>query len=125
MLTLHEHPNTNVIEFAVDGGVTKEEFQRVADKIEDHIALHGKVRLIEVIHKIGSIEPAALWADLKFGPSHLKDFTHVAVVADQKWIEWMTKASRPFLSAQVRLFHLDELDEARRWILQATDEPTT
>ena len=123
MLTLHEHPGTNVIEFSVNGGITKTEFQNIADKIDAVIALYGNVRLIEVIHKIGSIEPAALWADLKFGPSHLKYFTHVAVVADQKWIEWITKASRPFLSAQMRVFHINEIDDARTWITQAKEEP--
>lgn len=125
MLTLYEHPGTNVIEFTVDDGVTKEAFDMVAAKIDSVIQTHGKVRLIEVVHKIGSLEPAAIWADLKFSPNHLKYFSHVAVVADQKWIEWMTIIGKPFLSAQVRVFPLAQIDEARQWILQAPQTPTS
>lgn len=120
MITVTDYPGTNVIEFFVNDGVTKADFDLVAQKIDAIIDMYGNVRLIEVVEKIGSVEPAALWADLKFGPSHLKYFTHVAVVADKKWIEWVTKMSRPFLSAQLRTFTMAQLPEAREWIIAAS-----
>lgn len=121
MITVTDYPGTNVIEFFVDDGVSKADFDLVAKKIDAIIDMYGDVRLIEVVEKIGSVEPAALWADLKFGPSHLKYFTHVAVVADKKWIEWVTKMSRPFLSAQLRTFTMKQLPDARVWIVKAAD----
>lgn len=123
MITMTDYPGTNVIEFLVDDGVSKEDFDLVAQRLETIIDTHGSVRMIEVIQKIGSVEPAALWADLKFGPSHVKYFTHVAVVADQKWIEWVTKMSQPFMKAQMRTFTLAQLPQAREWITQAPATP--
>lgn len=124
MIMIKDYPGTNILEFVVDDGISKSEFQLVADRIDEIIATHGKVRLIEVIEKIGSVEPAALWADMKFGPSHLKYVSHVAVVADKKWIEWIAKMARPFLSAELRLFGLDEVAAAREWIFHAPQEPS-
>ncbi|MGB5987529.1 MAG: STAS/SEC14 domain-containing protein [Desulfobacterales bacterium] len=118
MLAMQQYPESNILEFTLDGGMTHEEFDQVAAKIEEMLQTHQKIRLVEVIKEVGGIEPSALWADMKFGPKHLKDFSHVAVVADQKWIEWAGKMARPLVSAEVRTFGLHEIEDARRWIRQ-------
>lgn len=119
MLTMTQVEGGNILEFTLDGGMTREEFDRIAAKIEDMLKVHRQIRLVEVIKRMGAIEPSALWEDLKFGPRHLKDFSHVAVVADQKWIEWMAKIGQAMIPAEVRTFHLEQLEEARNWIRQA------
>jgi hypothetical protein len=116
MIECREVPQTNILEIAVDGKVTREEFDAVVARMTDVIELHGEVRLLEVVRDIGGIEPSALWEDIKFGPKHMRDISHVAVVGDQKWLEWATALAKPFLSAEVRFFRLDQIDEARRWI---------
>lgn len=63
-------------------------------------------------------ERRAVWTDIKWAPKHLKNFTHAVVVADQKWIEWMAAVLRPFFSMEIRFFHLDELGDARRWLME-------
>lgn len=119
MLTLNHIQGTNIIEFTLDGSVTREEFDKIIALAEQLIETYGKLRVIEVIQHIGKIEPSALWADLKWEPRHLKYFTHVAVVADQRWIEWMVAPLRVFISAEMKTYHLDELEEARAWIQSA------
>ena len=116
MLTLTEIQGTNILEFTLDGSLSREEFDEIVEKAEEMIEAHGKVKIIEIVRHIGKIEPSAIWADLKWEPRHLKYFTHVAVVADQKWIEWIAAACKVFISAEMRVFHLDELEEARAWI---------
>lgn len=122
MITFQQYPGTNILELVVDGRISKEDFDHAAQRIDELIEMYGRVRLIEVVVHMGQIQPAALWADLKFGPSHLKYFSHVAVVADAKWIEWITRLASPFLSAQTRCFHMNELDDARQWILHASED---
>lgn len=116
MIEYQEIPGTNILEFTLDGGFSKPDFDRVAGKIDEMIAQHGTIRILEVIRNIGSVEPSALWADLKFATHHLSKFSHVAVVADHKWIDWMTAAFSPFLPMKVRTFPLGEIDVARQWL---------
>lgn len=116
MLTLTQIENTNIFEFTLDGDFTRVDFEQIAQQLEAIIAEHGDVRLIEVVKSIGSIEPSALLEDLKFAPKHLKHFSHVAVVADQKWIAWLSKMAAAFMSAEIRTFELDQLQQAREWI---------
>ncbi|MGA9334905.1 MAG: STAS/SEC14 domain-containing protein [Rudaea sp.] len=119
MLNVQPQDGTNILEFTIDGGFNRSEFDTVAARIEQMVALHGKIRVIEIIKSIGPIEPSAFWQDLKFAPKHMKDFSHVAVVGDQKWITWLSRMAKPFLSAKVRIFGLDEVEKARVWIKTA------
>ena len=116
MLTVNEIRGTNILEFTLDGSLSREDFDQIVTKADEMIEAHGKIKLIEVVKHIGKIAPSAIWADLKWEPRHLKYFSHVAVVADQKWIEWMIAPFKLFISAEIKVFHLDELEEARAWI---------
>lgn len=116
MLTFEEVPGTNIVEFTINGPITRASYDKLADCIDGVIERDGKVRLMEIVGHIGSVEPSAIWKDLKWGPKHLKDMTHIAVVADQKWISWLVAPINPFVSAKIKAFHLDEIEEARAWV---------
>lgn len=47
---------------------------------------------------------AALWADMKVDMRHGNDFSRVALVADQKWIEWSTKATDFVMAPELKWF---------------------
>jgi len=121
MLTVKPQTDTNVLEFTLDGSMSRAEFDQLTAKAEDMIETYGKIRVIEIIKGIGKIAPSTIWADLKWEPTHLKHFSHVAVVADQRWIEWMVAPFRIFINAEIKVFHLNELEEARDWINTADD----
>lgn len=116
MMEYRQYDTRNIIEVTIDGAITKAEIDPMIEKFDGMIHEFGKIRMVEVIKNIGKIEPAALWADLKWEPRHINSFSHVAIVADQKWIEWMVKPLDLLIPAKLKLFHLDELDEARDWI---------
>jgi hypothetical protein len=115
MLQVRQSGETNVLEIELDGAMTREDFDRVTARAEEMIERFGTIRIVEIIRDIGKMEPSAIWADFKWGPKHLKNFSHAAVVADQQWVEWMAVALRRFIPVKVRCFHLDELEEARQW----------
>lgn len=119
MIEFHHIADTNIIEIHVDGPVTREEYDRIAARLEQVFEQHDQVRVMQVFRNIGKIEPGALWADLKWTPRHLKHFSHAAIVADQKWVDWITRAMGLFISVEMELFTLDQLEEARRWIRTA------
>jgi hypothetical protein len=116
MMQYTQYDTRNIIEITIDGAITKAEIDLLIGKLDGMIHEFGKIRVVEVIKNIGKIEPAAMWADLKWEPRHITSFSHVAVVADQKWIEWMVKPLDLLIPAELKLYHLDELEEARDWI---------
>jgi len=120
MLTLEHVPGTDIIELTIDGAFTRADFDRVVEQTEELIREHGTLRVVEIIRGIGTIEPSALWADLKWEPRHIRCFSRVAVVADKRWVSWMVGALGVFLPMKLRCFHHDELDEARAWIAAET-----
>jgi len=122
MIEFQQIDQSNIIEFTIDGGMTREDFDRLVKKLDGMIHEFGKIRIVEIIKDIGKIEPSAIWADLKWEPRHIKNFSHVAVVADQKWIKWMVKPLNMFIPAKIKLFELEELDEARAWIGEIVTE---
>jgi SpoIIAA-like len=116
MIEFREIPNTNIVEFTIDGKISKEEFDDIIARFEAAIQKHGTVRVLEEIRSFGGMPVLKFWDDIKFAFENMKHFSHAAVVADQKWIEVFTKMAKPFFSAEVRYFNESEIDQAREWL---------
>lgn len=116
MIEFRQIGDSDILEFVFHGKFTREDFDRVSAKIEQMVGDHGRIRLLEIVRDIDGMEPAAIWEDLKFAPKHAKDISRAAVVADQKWVKWSTSLVAPFLSAEVRHFPMNQVEEARAWL---------
>ncbi|MDK2971613.1 MAG: hypothetical protein PWP23_1368 [Candidatus Sumerlaeota bacterium] len=116
MITYNEIPGTNIAEIMVGGKVTKENFDALVPKLEKLIQEHGSVRLLEEIRDFGGFDLSILWDDMKFAFGHMKDFERVAVVTDKRWIKNWAKLSAVFIKAEVELFELNRIEDARAWL---------
>ncbi|HVI97615.1 MAG TPA: STAS/SEC14 domain-containing protein [Sphingomonas sp.] len=112
-------PTHGVVEFTVDGPITKQDYDRIVAEIDGAIDRFGKLRLIEVIKDVGAIDSAVWWADIKWAATHLKHVARCAVVTDKGWIGAITRAVGAVLPAEIRVFHLAEIDEARAWVRES------
>jgi SpoIIAA-like len=117
MITFHSVPDSNIVEFTIDGGVSRAEFDNLIAEINSKIEEHGSVDVLEEIRGIGKIAPSVIWADLRWAAGHWKNIGRAAVVCDQDWIENVVEIMQPLVSADVRHFDLDEKNEARAWLL--------
>ncbi len=122
MIEYREFPETAVVELRVDGRVTRDAFEQISTQLEAFIIRHGKVRILEVIDHFGGIDASVLWDDIKFSLRHLNDFSRVAIVTDKRWIEIWTKATSRLVKCEVGLFHQDEIDDARAWLIREVPE---
>jgi hypothetical protein len=112
-------PGTNIIEFVVDGGLTKEELAPLLAACDEVIAEHGKARLLKQVRSLGSVEAGAIWENMKWGFSNLKNLERVAAVGDKAWMERVTKMADPLFKAELRFFLTEQIDEARAWLREA------
>ena len=54
--------------------------------------------------------------DALLGMRHLHDFERVAVVSDHQWLTNSIRIFGPLMSAHIKVFALDEMDEAKPWV---------
>ena len=100
----------------VDGKLTKEDYSVLIPYLENRINESGPVNMLCDMTNFSGMEIEAFWDDFKFCMSHLNDFKRMALVGDQKWLEWMTKSINPLFKTEMKYFHPDQLDEAWDWL---------
>ncbi len=109
------------IGFRVSARVTGEEFREVLLPPLRAAVDAGEVRMVFAVGPgFQSLEPAALvedtWTALTLGFGHARAWKRIALATDVDWIasawhmfSWMTLA-------EVKLYELDELDDAKAWV---------
>ncbi|ODV42999.1 hypothetical protein AWV79_21470 [Cupriavidus sp. UYMMa02A] len=116
MILYHSDPDSPVVEISVEGKITDHDLREAIERLRGDLELNGKTRVLERIEHFTGIEPKALWTDMTFGVSVARRITRAAVVADAGWVRASMHLARFFTKAEVRAFHLNELEEARAWI---------
>ncbi len=121
MIKVTQDTESNIVEVEVEGEVPPDEFDRALEQMHEAIDRHGKVKVLEKLGNLAMppIPWSRFWDDLKFGFEHLRDITHVAVVADQSWVAGYVKILDPLFRAELKVFKLDEIDRARQWLKDA------
>ena len=58
-----------------------------------------------------------MWDDTRLGLSHLTGFLKLAIVSNLAWVRQSAKFFGPLVPAQMHVFALDELEDAKAWIV--------
>lgn len=120
MLKLIEGMPPDVLAIEAIGKVTHEDYRDTLIPKAEALMSKGPIKMFYVIgEKFTGYELEALWDDGAFGLKNWHEFKRVAVVADQGWMRASISMFAPFFPAQVRLFGLAELSEAKAWISNA------
>jgi hypothetical protein len=118
MLELITDLPDNVLGVVAKDEVTAEDYRAVlVPAVEDKLAQYRRLRLLYVIgDDFEGFGSGAAWEDAKVGMRHFTSFERVAVVTEVDWIRGMVKAFGFALPGDVRVYHADELGEARSWV---------
>ncbi|BFG77271.1 hypothetical protein PTKU46_53040 [Paraburkholderia terrae] len=116
MILYHTEPDSPVIEISVEGKITDHDLREAIERMRGDLELNGKTRVLERIEHFTGIEARALWTDITLGVSLARKVTRAAVVADAGWIRASMHLARFFTKAEVKAFHVSELEQARIWI---------
>lgn len=115
-IQINEKDKGNVVEVAVSGKIVHEDYAHFVPGFERLIKQHGKIRILFYMVDLHGWTAGALWDDIKFDPKHFSDIERLAMVGDKKWEKAMSVFCRPFTTATIRYFELNEIDEARAWL---------
>lgn len=106
----------NTIGIKIDGKVTLEDYKKVIPKFKERLQSNDTINCYMEVKSIEGISPEAIWRDMKFSANHLNDLKKVALVGDKSWVDWLTRLSKPFISAKVNLYEPADKDKAWEWV---------
>lgn len=118
-ITYSEDDETRVAEITVSGKITREDYDAAVAPMQAFIDRHGTVKFIEIVESFEGFDPSILWPGIKFDWHNIQHISHVAVVTDIGWMGPMSKAAGALISTKLRVFDMDDVDEARAWIASA------
>lgn len=122
VITTIDNLPAGVIGLRASGEVTADDYRDVMVPLLDEALKQGGVRLLYVLDEHTEFSPGALFADAKFGVSHLKGWERLAVVSDADWLENSIKAFGWMMPGEIRVFDDDDIDEATAWLAEPSRE---
>ena len=114
METLNDHED--VVGIVCDGRLTEEDLKRMHALLHDRLAEAEKPGLVVDLTSFeGYQDLAALREDAKMDMAHRNDFSRIALIGDQKWMEWGAALAGALTRAEMRWFDSSESDAAKDW----------
>ncbi|MGI9556770.1 MAG: STAS/SEC14 domain-containing protein [Solirubrobacterales bacterium] len=108
----------NVLGFEAKGEVTGDDYEQVlVPAIEQGLEANDKVRLLYVLgNEFDGYSAGAMWDDAKVGMHHPFSFERIALVTDNDLYGRATKGFGFLMPAQVKVFAVAELDDAKAFV---------
>jgi hypothetical protein len=105
------------------GEVNKDDYEKVlVPRLDELVARQGEINYLLILETdVKNFTAGAWWDDLKLGLKHFTKWNKIAVVTDQKGVEWFSDLFRFFIPGKSKGFPLAKLNEAIDWI-SAKDE---
>lgn len=117
MFTINKSLRRDILGIEMSGKITKEEYQKLDETIEEFKEGVENLRLLLVIKKFEWESFDAFWKELKMDLKYLKDVKKVALVSDTEWVgktAETVKALTP--NIQVDTFEMSEEENAVKWL---------
>ncbi|WP_105199977.1 MULTISPECIES: STAS/SEC14 domain-containing protein [unclassified Pseudoalteromonas] len=107
--------------FTPHGELSAADFIAAVRIIDPYIERHGGLKglMIATRHFPGWDSFAALSAHLRFARDHHKRISRIAVVTDSPLAMLGEHLTAHFISAEIRAFQYDQMEQARNWVSEA------
>lgn len=108
----------DVIGIRATGEVNKDDYERVLiPRMEEMSKRQGEINYLLVLETdVQNFSAAAWWQDFRLGLKNFGKWKKVAIVTDQKSVEWLTDVAKHFIPGESRGYKLSELNEAIEWV---------
>ncbi|OOQ62262.1 SpoIIAA family protein [Mucilaginibacter pedocola] len=120
MLTKINELPPEVLGVCAAGEVTKEDMETVLlPGLDELVKRTGEIRYLLVLETgVQNFTLAAWWKDMLAGLKHYTHWHRIAVVSDQKAVEWFTDAFQLAIPGKSKGFSPDELKKAEDWVIE-------
>jgi hypothetical protein len=124
MLQFIKDLEPHVVGIHAIGEVTKEDIENVLIlRIDELAKRQGEINYLLVLETdVQNWTAGAWWNDIKVGLKNFTKWNKIAVVSDQKAVEWFSNAFKFFIPGKSKGFALNQLDEAVAWVTAKEEE---
>ena len=121
MIEQRDTGHEDLLEFRMSGAVTDEDYKSVlVPAIDKAIEQSDRIRVLIVLESdLKDFTLGAMMDDARMGLKHWRGFDRVAVVTGSAGMRRTIKAFWVFMPCPVKVFAPDEIDEARRWLVES------
>lgn len=121
MMRTEQYDTRNIVEIEIEGEIHRSDMDQALATFDGLFNAFDTLRVVKIVRPC-HITAGAMWDDLKWGPRHFTRYERVALVTDVHWVEQMARFFKGLMPGTVRLFRMEELDEARAWIQESADD---
>lgn len=123
MLQIINHLPSNVVGVRATGEVTREDMEQVLLPAISQLAeRENKINYLLVLDTgVQNFTLAAWWNDLKLGLKNFTKWNRIAVVSEQKGVEWFTDLFRFAIPGKSKGFTHEQLAESTVWVSDSSD----
>lgn len=110
---------SDVVAYEIIGTLTSRDYDGVLTPlIDEKLKIHDKLKVMVVFGDAfdGATAPA-MWDDARLGFRHITGFSKIALVTDLNWLRQSARFFGPLVPAQMHVFGLGEMDDAKAWII--------
>lgn len=115
-IDFHEEHGGLILVVRATGKLSKADYERFVPETERLISTYGKIRILIEMADFHGWEMGALWEDIKFDVKHFNDIERLAIVGETRWEQAMATFCKPFTSATIQYFTVDQRNQALTWI---------
>lgn len=113
MITItHEDPN--LVLAAAIGEFTRADFSELENATEYTFRFQGKASLLMDLRDMLGFTLDVAWQEIRFTRQHAQDFSRIAIVTSDQWLQWSGWIARIFTEAEVQVF--EDYDAAQAWV---------
>jgi hypothetical protein len=114
MIKVLNDTRKDLLALRLEGDIMKDDLTKLRPMLELTLKEDDAKAYVE-IGELDKITPNAVVQDLKNIP-YYNQFSRVAIVADQMWVQALTKVSDPVMKVKMKGFDADQKNEALRWL---------
>lgn len=120
MLEISLDDKSKIVILKPNGALSQDDFKEATKVIDPFIEKAGNINGVIIYTELfpGWDSFMALMEHLKFVKEHHKKISSVAFVTDSAVGEFAEGIGNHFVSAEIKNFSFNELEDAKRWILE-------
>lgn len=116
MLSFIPSQDRNTIAMEFEGKAVKEDMLKVDQEIQKRFKDKEQFNVYAVIHEVDGATAKALMEEAKIDIKHWSQYSKVAIVSDENWLEKMSGTSTILPGIEAKHFQMEEAEKAWEWI---------